>query len=130
MNLANARRKPECRSRRAGDIDHKNIGVKEENCPYGLLAISHGSCDVKVLAQLLTKISEERLTEKKAPRQGLRPRFRSPQQRSESESPANQRAGMALAAVLHRILTWPAAPLHAGIAVALFLQMRSKTPLT
>jgi len=58
MNLANARRKPECRSRRAGDIDHKNIGVKEENCPYGLLAISHGSCDVKVLAQLLTKISE------------------------------------------------------------------------
>jgi hypothetical protein len=44
------------------DIDHKNIRIKVENRPQGLLPISRGSYDVKVLAQLLTKVREERLT--------------------------------------------------------------------
>jgi hypothetical protein len=39
-------------------------------------------------------------------------------------------AAIAIAAMQHGILTWPAAILHAVIAVALLLQMRSKTPLT
>lgn len=36
---------------------------------------------------------------------------------------------VALGAMQHGILTWPAAILHAGITVAMFLRMRSRAPL-